>query len=155
MAAVVLPYLVFPCTQCGKFTYAKVGQKARKCGICGKTMVVSAIHNGFPAKNVNDAAKLAMSKNSGWLAAKGIHISTEEKPRSPIKMNAVTVPPSPDQLNLEKLRMVLKADGIADFQQVPLPYLRILYDTHSTPPLNFDQFYRFLKSTMLPKSPLR
>lgn len=146
-------YLVFPCIECGKYTYAKKSQKARKCGICGKNMIIGAIKNGSPACNVNDAAKQANLKNTGWLATKGIHLDCAQSKTISLPKNAVSISskpteaPNPFQISLANIQTAMKADGIIDLKQIPVAYLKILYDTHGIAPKNFDQFYAFFNHT--------
>lgn len=39
------PYLVFPCTKCGQYTYAKLTQKGKKCLRCGRSHQLEKMKN--------------------------------------------------------------------------------------------------------------
>jgi hypothetical protein len=39
------PYLVFPCTKCGQYTYAKLTQKGKRCLRCGRSHQIKKMKN--------------------------------------------------------------------------------------------------------------
>lgn len=149
-------YVVFPCVYCGKYTYTKATQKARKCGICGKNMQIATLKNTYPASNVNTAAKLANQKNNAWLATKGIQITSDSNTLKKITVASKHMDPSPLKKtvaenphaeSLLKIKHIMETEEIVDLRQIPVTYLKILYDVHGVAPKNFDAFYRFFMLT--------
>ncbi len=57
-------YIVFQCTKCDQYTYAKVKQKSKKCPRCGRNHVVANLE-GVIVEGITNAMKL-VKKHSKW-----------------------------------------------------------------------------------------
>ena len=65
------PYMVFACTKCRQYSYAKTSQKSKKCVRCGYTHQVSKIIDGVEIVNgISNAVELVKKKQNDFALKK-------------------------------------------------------------------------------------
>ncbi|MFX1304402.1 MAG: DUF1922 domain-containing protein [Promethearchaeota archaeon] len=71
------PYLVFPCSKCKQYTYAKTTRKTKKCTRCGRSHIVSKILSIGEIVNGISVAVELVKKRQDELAIKELGTSPE------------------------------------------------------------------------------
>jgi len=152
-------YLVFPCEKCGKWTYAKIDQKARKCGICKTNHIIAEIRVFELADGVSNAAKIAQNKNFQWQSEKGIQIKIPNRSKNLDDQNKISqknpqnhplksIEPKLEQSDTVKYATILQKikQNIMEThlpQPIPVGFLSILYEMIAGTTPSFTRFLRY------------
>jgi hypothetical protein len=141
-------YKIFSCPHCAKFTYAKVDQKFRICGVCNLKINVQAIINFESTQTVVQAHKLAQQKNVAWLRQKGIQLQPEPSPKCKKQGETSEKTNSPSHTHfiqdlITKVANMIRSKHIEDLQSVTDPYLQIFFQSaHPPAEITFAEFKR-------------
>jgi hypothetical protein len=146
-------YLVFPCEKCGKWTYAKIDQKARKCGICKTNHIIAEIRVFELADGVSNAAKIAQNKNFQWQSEKGIQINIPKRSekishKSPKNHPLKSIEPGLEQSDTVKYAPIMQKikQNIINThlpQPIPVGFLSVLYEMIAGNTPSFARFLRY------------
>ena len=139
------PYIIFPCKNCGQYTYAKETQKSKKCLRCGRSHTVSRIRSiGEIVKGMTSAVELVKQKQNE-LALEELGNGPEFRTSSDFKITNKISPKKPalpefqvknnegnedDYLDTFK-KMLLELSK--SYKEFPLYLIEIMADNYNIP----------------------
>ena len=148
------PYLVFSCTKCNGFTYAKTTQKRKKCPRCGRIHLLSRILDSGEIINGISAAVNHVKEKQNELAIKELGAPPEFRSFNDFKI-APTAKSSKDEIGQEEdvyihrfKKMLIKLAEM--YRELPFYVIELMADTYDIPTSEVKILTRlFLKEGLL------
>ncbi len=143
------PYLVFSCTKCNGFTYAKTTQKHKKCPRCGRVHLVSKILGSGEIINGISAAVDRVKEKQHELAIKELGAPPEFR-----SFNDFTIPSNIKSSRDEKgqgedvyihkfKKMLIKLDEM--YKELPFYVIEFMADNYGIPSSEVKILTRFFQ----------
>jgi len=149
------PYLVFSCTKCNGFTYAKTTQKQKKCPRCGRIHLLSNILNSGKIINGISAAVNHVKEKQNELAIKELGAPPEFRSFNDFTI-APTAKSSRDEIGQEEediyihkfKKMLIKLAEM--YKELPFYVIEFMADNYDIPTSEVKILTRlFLKEGLL------
>ena len=143
------PYVVFSCTKCNGFTYAKTTQKQKKCPRCGRVHLISKIVGCGEIINGISAAVDLVKEKQHELAIRELGSSPEFRSFNDFKVRTTIQNSSIDREQEEKehihrfKRMLIKLAEM--YKEFPFYIIELMADNYEIPSSEVKILTRFFQ----------